>query len=92
MSATNTTMRGERCERFIDELADVIAGDAGARGRHGDHLEECGACQDAAYEARVVAEALATAGDGFVVPEDLVERVLNGIDAERAPAPAPARS
>lgn len=64
------------CQPIHDDLADLVAGDPAAIARHSAHLASCDDCRDARHEAARVAELLPAAGADYVVPHDLVERVL----------------
>lgn len=81
------------CERFAEDLAAVVDGDAAALEAHVDHLSECDACRDARHEAAALAAELEAAGADYRAPAELENRVLAAIDAEpREPHPVPVSS
>ena len=69
------------CDRVIDDLADLVAGDDAAIARHAEHIASCDACRDLRHEASQLTAKLAEAGNDHVPPVDLASRVLARIDA-----------
>ena len=77
------------CSLVHDDLADLVAGDSGAISRHADHLATCDDCRDARHEATQLADSLGNAGADYVMPADLVERVLAAAGSGPIAQPAP---
>lgn len=72
--------KAKEYEAFLDELAPVVDGEARALERHADLLAEHDEARDLRYEAASAAEAIGAAGADYVPPDDLVMRVLAGLD------------
>ena len=87
-------MMREECVPVLEDLSAIVDGDEAVLEKHLDHLADCDSCRDARHDASDAAKAVAAAGDDYVVPGDLAERVLAAIERDRpaqaAPATAPA--
>lgn len=68
-------------EDFLDDLALIVAGDAGALERHADLLADSAEARDLRYEAEQAARAVEGAGSDYVAPDDLALRVFQALDA-----------
>ena len=82
----------EKNERFYDELAAVVDGEADALERHADLLADSDEHRDARHEATIAARALRLAGADYEEPSDMSARVLNALDAVAAGKPTTASS
>ncbi len=64
------------CSLVHDDLADLVAGDSATIARHADHLAGCDDCRDARHDAAQLSSTLGAAGADYVLPSDMLERVL----------------
>jgi ferric-dicitrate binding protein FerR (iron transport regulator)/tetratricopeptide (TPR) repeat protein len=60
----------------MDDLAALVAGEAGAISKHAEHLASCDECRDAKHEAAKLATLIGDAGADYVASPDLIDRVL----------------
>ncbi len=77
----------EPCAALDDALADVL--DGTAPDAVINHLVSCDRCRDARHDAERARDVVASAGDDYVVPTDLVTKVMAKLDARRDDAPVP---
>jgi len=68
-------------DRFLDELALVIDGDAAAIARHADFLADDPEAADLRHEAQRAAERMKDAGADYQPPADMDARILAVLDA-----------
>src|SRR5688500_4943486 len=71
-----------QCDPVLDELDELVAGNPDAIARHADHLATCDDCRDARHEASMLTDVVRGAGSDYVMPSDLVDRVLASADAQ----------
>ena len=64
------------CSLVQDDLADLVAGDSATIARHADHLASCDDCRDARHDAAQLSATLGAAGADYVVPADMLDRVM----------------
>ncbi len=76
-----TDSKKKSCEDLLDHLAEGIDGEVPPDLRA--HVAECDACRDLMHDAAAVAERIRDAGEGYVAPIDMEERVLGAIDAKK---------
>ena len=77
------TMSTTACEPVLDELDELVAGNSEAIARHASHLASCDDGRDARHDAAQLADLVGAAGADYVMPSDLVERVLAAADAQQ---------
>ncbi|HXU00847.1 MAG TPA: hypothetical protein VN903_07640, partial [Polyangia bacterium] len=77
-------MSNTLCAEVIENMADVLAGDADRRLL--DHIAECDACRDARHDAERARALVERAGADFAVPTDLEARLAAALE-RRKPAP-----
>src|SRR5690606_4930661 len=88
--ARSTARRGgtmthldETCRLVSEHMSEVLDGVADEQLL--DHVAECERCRDARFEAKRHIEQIRRAGDDFVAPADLEQRVLAALDQAAAP-------
>lgn len=64
------------CSLVQDDLADLVAGDSATIARHAEHLASCDDCRDARHEAAHLSTTLGAAGADYVLPADMLDRVM----------------
>ncbi|MBA3501944.1 MAG: hypothetical protein H0T65_16380, partial [Deltaproteobacteria bacterium] len=72
-----------QCDPVLDELDELVAGNPDAIARHSEHLASCDDCRDARHDATQLADAVRGAGGDYLLPADLVDRVLAQVDAQQ---------
>ena len=77
------TMSTTACEPVLEELDELVAGNPDAITRHAAHLASCDDCRDARHDAVQLADLVGAAGADYVMPVDLVDRVLAAADGQQ---------
>ncbi|MEO7093981.1 MAG: VIT domain-containing protein, partial [Polyangiales bacterium] len=73
------------CDQLLEHLAEAI--DSELPKDLEAHLDSCDACRDLVHDAMATADRVRDAGEGYVAPIDLEQRVLSAIDERSKYAP-----